>query len=115
MGMDKPFGRSAISVDEARRMITAEIRCVEEEIVSLSDALGRVSAGPVKAAVTSPPFDVSAMDGYAVKAADASCAGMALRLVGVSKTGIPAVPTLAPGTCCASSPAPPYPSEPMPS
>lgn len=99
MGMDKPFGKSAISVDEARRMITAEIRCVEEEIVSLSDAPGRVSAASVKAAVTSPPFDVSAMDGYAVKAADASCAGMALRLVGVSKAGIPAVPVLATGTC----------------
>ncbi len=99
MGMDKPFGKSAISVDEARRLITAEIRCVEEEVVSLSDALGRVSAARVKAVVTSPPFDVSAMDGYAVHAADVPSAGTVLPLAGVSKAGIPAVPTLAPGTC----------------
>lgn len=99
MGMDKPFGKSAIGVDEARRLITVEIRCVEDEVVSLSDALGRVSAASVKAMVTSPPFDVSAMDGYAVRAAEVSSAGMALRLVGVSRAGIPAVPTLATGTC----------------
>lgn len=99
MGVDKPFGKSAISVDEARRLITGEIRCVEEEVVSLSDALGRVSAARVKAVVTSPPFDVSAMDGYAVHAADVPSADTVLPLSGVSKAGIPAVPTLAPGTC----------------
>ena len=114
MGMDKPFGKSAISVDEARGMITAEIRCVEDETVSLSEALGRVSAAPVKAAVTSPPFDVSAMDGYAVKAADVS-AGMALPLVGVSKTGIRVVRRSSREPACASSPARPCRPEPMPS
>lgn len=40
------------------------------EQVSLSDALGRVLAEPLLAAVDVPPFDNSAMDGYALRAAD---------------------------------------------
>lgn len=99
MGMDNPFGKSAIGVDEARRLLTAEIRTVGEEIVGLHEALGRVSAAEVTAMVTSPPFAVSAMDGYAVSAADVPAAGTILPLDGASKAGIPAVPTLAAGTC----------------
>ncbi|MGB1147670.1 MAG: molybdopterin molybdenumtransferase MoeA, partial [Alphaproteobacteria bacterium] len=40
------------------------------EQVALPDALGRVLASEVKARRTQPPLDVSAMDGYAVRASD---------------------------------------------
>jgi len=42
----------------------------EAEAVSLAAAVGRVLAGPVPAAVAVPPWDNSAMDGYAVRSAD---------------------------------------------
>ncbi|ANH07911.1 gephyrin-like molybdotransferase Glp [Shinella sp. HZN7] len=53
----------------------------------------------VKALTTSPPFDVSAMDGYAVRAGDVPASGIALPLAGASKAGLAAVPTLSHGTC----------------
>ena len=43
---------------------------VGAETVPLADAAGRVLAEPLKALRTQPPFDASAMDGYAVRAAD---------------------------------------------
>lgn len=99
MGMERPFGRSSISVEEARRLINSGMRLVEQEQVALHGAPGRVTAIPLEALTTSPPFDVSAMDGYAVRMADMTPAGAGLPLVGESKAGIPAVPTLGQGTC----------------
>jgi molybdopterin molybdotransferase len=56
----------------------AQVRAVQpppgggkRETVALAEALGRVLASPVVAAVDSPPFDKAAMDGYAVLAAEA--------------------------------------------
>jgi len=50
----------------------------ETEIVSVTDALGRVLAVPQTSAITVPPLDNSAMDGYAVRAADVVVAGLRL-------------------------------------
>jgi molybdopterin molybdotransferase len=48
------------------------------ETVSVTDALGRVLAAPQTSAITVPPLDNSAMDGYAVRAADVVVAGVRL-------------------------------------
>ena len=59
-----------LNVDEAIRRLQGLIRPVDEtEEVGLDDALGRIVAETITAPVDLPPFDASAMDGYAVHAA----------------------------------------------
>lgn len=69
--------------------------------VALRDALGLVTAAPVMAAVDSPPFDNSAMDGFAVLWADVRGvtpeAPVSLAVVGESRAGVPATATVTPG------------------
>jgi molybdopterin molybdotransferase len=93
------FGKNSITVKEARAIIQASVRLKAFEEADLGDALGRVTAEPVTSRVTSPPFDVSAMDGYAVRSKDVSDVGISLPLSGVSKAGLIEVPDLQPGTC----------------
>jgi molybdopterin molybdotransferase len=50
----------------------------ETETVAVTDALGRVLAAPQTSAITVPPMDNSAMDGYAVRVADIMTAGIKL-------------------------------------
>ncbi len=57
-----------LGVDEAVRRILASARTVGEETVPLARAVGRALAAPVVAEATLPPWDNSAMDGYAVRA-----------------------------------------------
>jgi molybdopterin molybdotransferase len=77
-----------ISVEEARGRILAGLRATPAEIVPLAEAGLRVLAAPVAARRTQPPADVSAMDGYALRAADAR-AGMVLRVIGEAPAGHP--------------------------
>ena len=58
-----------------------------EEMVPLASAFGRTLSRDVPARRTQPPFDVSAMDGFAVRAADTSGPGAQLVLVGQSAAG----------------------------
>jgi molybdopterin molybdotransferase len=60
----------AISVDEARALILDAVTATSVEQVPLLDALGLTLASDVAAPVSLPPFDASAVDGYAVWAAD---------------------------------------------
>ena len=59
-----------ISVDEARQRILDAVRPAAPEVVALAEAWNRVTAAPVLARLTQPPADISAMDGYALRAAD---------------------------------------------
>ena len=59
-----------ISIEEARALILAEAKPLPLESRELSDAFGAVLAAPVLASHDVPPFDNSAMDGFAVLAAD---------------------------------------------
>src|SRR5579871_3200526 len=59
------------------------------QAVPLAQAHGRVLAADIAALRTQPPADVSAMDGYAVRAADVAEPGAALRLVGEAAAGHP--------------------------
>jgi molybdopterin molybdotransferase len=71
-------------VDEARDAMLSAVERLESESVALDEALGRVLAEPVIALRDQPPFAVSAMDGYAIRHADAP--GM-LRVIGESAAG----------------------------
>ena len=77
-----------LAVAEARARILDRLRPTQAEMVALPDAWGRVTAEPVLARLTHPPADASAMDGYAVRAADAR-AGAWLRVVGAAPAGHP--------------------------
>lgn len=77
-----------ISVDEARSRILAGLKPVSPETVALNQAHKRVLAQPLHSRLTVPPADVSAMDGYALRAADAT-PNAELRLVGEAPAGHP--------------------------
>ncbi len=72
------------SVAEARAAMLAAVRALPGEAVALEHALGRTLAAPVRALRAQPPFAASAMDGYALRAADTP--GV-LRIVGESAAG----------------------------
>ena len=59
-----------LTIDEAQRLILEHARPLAAETVPLEDAAGRVLAEPARAQIDLPPFPSSAMDGYAVRAAD---------------------------------------------
>jgi len=63
-----------IDLDEALRIVAQTPRDTAEEAVPLAEALGRVLARAVASPIDSPPFDKSAMDGFAVAADDDSTA-----------------------------------------
>ena len=90
------------TVDEALAAILDGIAPLEVERVPLADAAGRFAAADAAAAVDLPPFDRSAMDGYAVRAADTS-PGVALRLEGGVAAGEVASVEVEPGTAAAIS------------
>ena len=85
-----------ISVAEARERILAPLRPTPAEIVALADAWGRVLATPVVSRLTQPPADLSAMDGYALRAADGTL-GATLRVVGSAPAGHPFAGSVGPG------------------
>jgi molybdopterin molybdotransferase len=85
-----------ISVEEARARILAGLRPTPAELVALPDAWNRVSAAPVLARLTQPPSDVSAMDGYALRAADGTL-GSVLTVIGAAPAGHPFDGTVGPG------------------
>ncbi|HET6608520.1 MAG TPA: gephyrin-like molybdotransferase Glp [Rhodopila sp.] len=77
-----------ISVEEARGRILQALQPLPAEIVPLAEGWQRVAAAPVLARLTQPPADVSAMDGYALRAADGA-EGSVLRVIGTAPAGHP--------------------------
>jgi molybdopterin molybdotransferase len=77
-----------ISVEQARDRILADLRATPAEVVALASAWNRVTAEPVLARLTQPPHDVSAMDGYALRASDGGL-GATLRVIGAAPAGHP--------------------------
>ncbi|HZR96923.1 MAG TPA: gephyrin-like molybdotransferase Glp [Gaiellaceae bacterium] len=76
-----------LTVEEAQALVLARARVLPGERVPIADALGRVPTEAVTARVDLPPFDSSAMDGYAVRAADLPGT---LAIVDHSAAGLPA-------------------------
>lgn len=60
-----------VTLEEAVRAVLEHARPLPSEPVELAGAAGRVLAEPAHAAVDLPPFPASAMDGYALRAAEA--------------------------------------------
>ncbi|OIQ29541.1 MAG: molybdopterin molybdenumtransferase MoeA [Alphaproteobacteria bacterium MedPE-SWcel] len=75
-----------ISVAEARAALLQLVTPTEIETVPLAEAAGRVLARPVVARRDQPPFDASAMDGYAVNAAEVEHHAM-FKVIGESAAG----------------------------
>ena len=67
-----------LSVEEAQARALAPVKPLGAERVGLAAAFGRVLAEDVRAPGDVPPHDNSAMDGYAVRAADAAAPGATL-------------------------------------
>jgi molybdopterin molybdotransferase len=76
-------------VTEALTAVLAGAEPLAEEMVALDAAFHRVLARDVPALRTQPPQAMSAMDGYAVRAADASAAGIRLKVIGEVAAGRP--------------------------
>src|SRR5579864_3294793 len=76
-----------ISVEEARERLLAPLKPLGGEFVSLAEAHGRVLAEDVVSRRTQPPFAVSAMDGYAVRASDVARVPARLKVVGSVPAG----------------------------
>src|SRR5947208_14316968 len=84
-----------IDVDEAALLVLEHTPVLGTERVQLADAIGRVLAEDLMASGPLPAFPSSAVDGYAVRAADA---GKALRVLGESSAGRPFDGTVTAGT-----------------
>ena len=77
-----------MTVEEAlARVIASAETPLEEEKVALEQAYGRVLVRDLKALRTQPPFPNSAMDGYALRAADTAPAPATLTVIGESAAG----------------------------
>ncbi|MBW8077529.1 MAG: molybdopterin molybdenumtransferase MoeA [Gallionella sp.] len=77
-----------LSVNNALRCVLESVKKQPEiETVRLEQALGRVLAEEVYANRDQPPYDVSAMDGYALRSADLSCIPVTLTIVEDIKAG----------------------------
>jgi molybdopterin molybdotransferase len=87
-----------ISVDEALAQIFARIPAPRSERVPLREAHRRVLAEPLIASHNQPPFDSSAMDGYAVRTSDV-VPGRPLKLAGTAQAGARFVGMMSPGQC----------------
>ena len=74
-----------LSVEEARARIVGSVRPTSMEVVALAEAWGRVAAAAVVSRRDQPPADVSAMDGYALRAGDVG----PRRVVGSAPAGHP--------------------------
>lgn len=89
-----------LPVDEALRRILDGVKPLPAETVTLGGGLNRVLAHPLKAKRDQPPFDASAMDGYAVRAADVANAPAVLTRIGMSAAGHGFRGRVRPGTAC---------------
>jgi molybdopterin molybdotransferase len=91
-----------ITVEEHRDAVLAAVSRLAVRDVPLAEALGCVLAEDVTAALSVPPFDNSAMDGYAVRAADVASASeqapVRLRVIADLPAGSGERPEVLPGT-----------------
>ena len=90
-----------LDIAAAAARILGALPAVGDEEIALADAAGRVLATDVRSEVALPPWDNSAMDGYAVRGADVAGASdespVALRVVGTIAAGQRAAAMLQPG------------------
>ncbi len=81
--------RALLSVADALERVLEHAAPLPAEEVPLSEAAGLVLAYPLKALRTQPPADLSAMDGYAVRASDVATTPVRLKIIGEVAAGRP--------------------------
>ncbi len=95
--------RAMIELEQACQRILAVLAPLPPEPIPLDAAVGRVAAEPILSPIDLPPFDNSAMDGYAVNAADLRSARaeapVKLELLGQVAAGQAFAGKVRPGTC----------------
>jgi molybdopterin molybdotransferase len=89
-----------LTLEEAQERVLERVRPLAPELVPIAEAAGRVTAEEIRALVDLPPFASSAMDGFAVRAADLPGT---LRIAGESAAGAPYAAELQPGSAVAIS------------
>ena len=88
---------SLLPVADALARILEDATPSGSETVPIGEAAGRVLAGPITALRTQPPFDASAMDGYAVRGTDVANAPARLTVIGQAPAGKPFEGRIGPG------------------
>lgn len=87
-----------LAVEDAQEtLLKTALPVSRRESLGLDAADGRVLARDIQARLTQPPFDASAMDGYALRAADAPEPGAILKVIGTSAAGHGFAGTVGPG------------------
>jgi molybdopterin molybdotransferase len=87
-----------IDYSAARKAVFEAARPLETEAVGLDEAFRRVLAADIVSPRAVPPFDNSAMDGYALRSADTAGGNVVLRLAGTAPAGTVLAGPVAPGT-----------------
>ena len=88
-----------LSVTNAQKCILESVRLLAAESAGLEQSLGRVLAEDVRANRDIPPYDVSAMDGYAVRSADLANVPVTLEIIEDIKAGDMPGKTVQAGRC----------------
>ncbi len=87
--MMESFTAGLISLEEAQAKMLAQLQPLRDRVsVPLAEAAGRITALPVTSPIDVPPFDNSAMDGYAVRLADIQ-SDRPLKIAGKAFAGAP--------------------------
>lgn len=81
------MSEALLSVAAALERVLAQARPVASQALPLAECYGRTLAQDLASRRTQPPFPVSAMDGYAVRAQDCASPAARLRQIGVSSAG----------------------------
>ena len=88
-----------LRVSEAQRVVFESVALLNAELVGLEQSLGRVLAEDIRANRDLPPYDVSAMDGYAVRSADLVQVPVTLEVIEDIKAGDMPGKIVQPGQC----------------
>jgi molybdopterin molybdotransferase len=88
-----------ISFDGAIELVRSVAAPLGKETVSVAEAAGRILAGPAIAQIDSPRWDVSAMDGYAIREGDLEHYPVSLELAGEAFAGRGSDASVEQGTC----------------
>ena len=89
----------SLSVRDAQDCVLQHAVIRDSEVVNLEASLGRVLAEEIRANRDQPPFDVSAMDGFALRSADLDKTPMALSIIEDIKAGDTPAKIVRPGQC----------------
>lgn len=78
-----------IPADEALEIVLNDVEPIGTQMLKLRHAANKTLAGDLTALRTQPPFDASAMDGYAVRQCDVAALPATLTVIGESRAGVP--------------------------